>query len=317
MDIGQCSKKSHTSKSNFEETGCASSIDNAVSRTIVSPSGTIQGIAKPQQLKVQNDIRDFVEWLAFYKSVAETIVSIFVEKHTRMPTEGELRQELFSFKEAMDSRSQDKYGREPTIAEAREVLKRIRQIADELQMVTIQGCSMTEFNGKYVVDYTRNNGWENGKRCYRKKGIFSASNNCTIHYRGDRFKYWALCKNYQWPVYYRNDSVANQPPKGGWVPYQEKSRSTPNKTVKVKTVRTARVGSKKRVSSKQKNQQIEDEWDALKLIRILLYMWITWKFLCSWCRSRNRRIQGRDIEFVCSSAFLISASLESFIQALT
>ena len=77
---------------------------------------------------------------------------------------------------------------------------------------------MAEFNGKYVVDTDHNNGFEKGRRCYRKDGVGDADSECTIHYGGTWMdRRWVMKKNYGGLCYYSSGkSKASQPPIDGW-----------------------------------------------------------------------------------------------------
>ena len=79
---------------------------------------------------------------------------------------------------------------------------------------TVTGCGMAEFNGKYFLDTDRMNGYENGKRCYRKDGVGDTGSECTIFYGG--YGWWAMTKDYDPPCYYSVESRADQPLTSGW-----------------------------------------------------------------------------------------------------
>ena len=83
------------------------------------------------------------------------------------------------------------------------------------RIFTVKGCGMAEFNGKYFVDTGHENGFMNGKRCYRRDGVGDAGSECTIYHNG--MGWWLMCENYSmFKVYYYVQSDADQPPTSGW-----------------------------------------------------------------------------------------------------
>ena len=77
---------------------------------------------------------------------------------------------------------------------------------------TVEGCGMTEFNGKYFVDTAHENGLVNGKRCYRRDGSSDGGSECTIWFKSNL---WSMGKYYG-SKYYFVISGADIPPTSGW-----------------------------------------------------------------------------------------------------
>ena len=83
---------------------------------------------------------------------------------------------------------------------------------------------MAEFNGKYFLDIAHENGYEYGKRCYRKDGVGDDGNDCTIYYGGG---WWFMGKNYDGLLDYSVKSDADEPPTSGWIVDSSGSGSPP------------------------------------------------------------------------------------------
>jgi len=103
---------------------------------------------------------------------------------------------------------------------------------------TVKGCDRTEFNGKYFVDISHNNGFRNGRRCYCKNGVGKNGSECKVWYfsTGD-YGLWMMTKSYGYDSYYQILSKAEQPPKAGWVVI--KGSGTPPKLVFAKPKKKA------------------------------------------------------------------------------
>jgi len=100
--------------------------------------------------------------------------------------------------------------------------KQIKAMQDQEEpskpIFTVKDCGMVEFNGKYYLDTAHNDGFKNGKRCYRKNGVGDAGSERTIEWKYNEFGggYWYMAKNYGTSYYYHIYSDAEQPPTSGW-----------------------------------------------------------------------------------------------------
>jgi len=105
------------------------------------------------------------------------------------------------------------------------------QNADEQfqTILTVKDCGTADFNGEYYVDFAHENGFIQGKRCYRKKGTSDDAIESTIEWRvyaGASISRprgsgsWNMTKNYGRNPYYATRITcfadSEKPPTTGW-----------------------------------------------------------------------------------------------------